>query len=80
DVNAVSFYLLMSTSAHHRFKPTLFVGLNLFIRTARQCETAYRWLSFSIIILKSRTFTIINKANNEAENFNNNDYGFIYSL
>ncbi|MBN2009098.1 GyrI-like domain-containing protein, partial [candidate division KSB1 bacterium] len=28
DVNAVSFYLLMSTSAHHRFKPTLFVGLN----------------------------------------------------
>ncbi|MBN2008201.1 hypothetical protein JW960_02520, partial [candidate division KSB1 bacterium] len=28
DMNAVSFYLLMSTSAHHRFKPTLFVGLN----------------------------------------------------
>ncbi|MBN2009550.1 hypothetical protein JW960_09425, partial [candidate division KSB1 bacterium] len=28
DVNAVSFYLLMSTSAHHRFKPTLVVGLN----------------------------------------------------
>ncbi|MBN2009052.1 hypothetical protein JW960_06885, partial [candidate division KSB1 bacterium] len=32
DVNAVSFYLLMSTSAHHRFKPTLFVGLNCFER------------------------------------------------
>ncbi|MBN2011729.1 hypothetical protein JW960_20535, partial [candidate division KSB1 bacterium] len=25
-----SFDLLMSTSAHHRFKPTLFVGLNIF--------------------------------------------------